>query len=118
MTLAVKGPKKPSKGLNTNLSRNAPPKYSKARQLELKYADDPLALAKFVDQRLSQGYEKESLDLVRLATKDGINCVVSWNHLMNNEFKKGRIQGAYKLYNEVRIYPRHSFCKRKVDEYL
>ncbi|KAF2814804.1 uncharacterized protein BDZ99DRAFT_378812 [Mytilinidion resinicola] len=83
-------------------SKLEPRGYRVSREMELKYAEDPLELAKFVSDRLSKGHEKEMLDLVRLASKKGISCVVSWNHLINHEFLKGRLNNAYKIYNEMK----------------
>ncbi|KAF2501210.1 hypothetical protein BU16DRAFT_450576 [Lophium mytilinum] len=86
-----------------NTERKVEPRgYRVSREMELKYAEDPVELAKFVASRLSKGHEKEMLDLVRLASKKGINCEVSWNHLINHEFLKSRLNNAYKIYNEMK----------------
>lgn len=42
----------------------------------------------------------KALDIVRLASKD-VECTVSWNHLIDYEMSKARVNNAIKLYNEV-----------------
>lgn len=109
LTQAKKGP---NENAYVRPSPNAaPPAHFKSREMELRYAEDPVVLAKFVQERLAKGYEKEMLDLVRLASKRGINCVVSWNHIINYQYKHGNVSNAYKIYNEVLRTPKVSRIK-------
>ena len=45
----------------------------------------------------------KALEIVRLASKN-VECTVSWNHLIDYEMSKARVNNALKLYNEVCVY--------------
>ncbi|KAL8922637.1 MAG: hypothetical protein Q9172_003511 [Xanthocarpia lactea] len=68
---------------------------------ELIYLQDPLKLAENTIALLRNDDNEKALDLVRLASKQ-IPCTVSWNHLVDYEMSKGRIQKAVKTYNEMK----------------
>lgn len=68
---------------------------------ELQYLKDPLVLADHVRQYLREDEFDKTLALVRAASKD-VQCTVSWNHLIDYELSKGRMNAAIKTYNEVR----------------
>lgn len=72
------------------------------RKRELQYLRDPLELALFVKQELRKGKAKEMLQLVRMASHS-MQCIVSWNHLLDHLLAVGRISDALKVYNEVRL---------------
>ena len=67
---------------------------------ELRYLKDPLKLANNTIKLLRTDQNQKALELVKLGSKD-VACVVSWNHLIDYEMSKGRINAALKLYNEV-----------------
>ncbi|KAK7712739.1 hypothetical protein SLS57_007693 [Botryosphaeria dothidea] len=62
---------------------------------------DPLQLAESVRRKLSKGEEEKTVDLVRFASKD-MDCVVSWNHLIDHFMSKGQVNQSLKLYNEMK----------------
>ncbi|KAL1622399.1 hypothetical protein SLS54_004963 [Diplodia seriata] len=63
---------------------------------------DPLRLADTVQKRLSKGDIEPVLDLVRFAS-NSMDCVVSWNHIIDHFMNLGRPSHALKIYNEVRL---------------
>jgi hypothetical protein len=67
---------------------------------QLSYLKDPLKLADHVRKTLREDDFDGTLAIVRAASKD-IQCVVSWNHLIDWQLSKGRINAAIKTYNEV-----------------
>jgi pentatricopeptide repeat protein len=71
------------------------------RKRELRHLQDPLELATFVRQELQKGKAKEMLQLVRMASHS-MQCVVSWNHIIDHHLAKERVNDALKVYNEVR----------------
>ncbi|KAL8733436.1 MAG: hypothetical protein Q9166_002062 [cf. Caloplaca sp. 2 TL-2023] len=68
---------------------------------ELLYLRDPLKLAENTIALLRNNDNEKALELVRMASKK-IQCTVSWNHLVDYEMSKGRIQKAVKIYNEMK----------------
>ena len=70
---------------------------------ELDYLRDPTLLAQNVSNRLRDDEYAQALDLVRVASSR-MSCVVSWNHLIDWNMAKGRVQQALKTYLEVRCY--------------
>lgn len=64
------------------------------------YANDPLKLAEFVRKSLRGDDWDTAVSLVRAASKH-IQCTVSWNHLIDWELSKGKMNAALKTYNEV-----------------
>lgn len=63
---------------------------------------DPLQLADFVRKTLRKDDFENAETLVRVASKD-VQCTVSWNHLIDWQLSKGRMNAAIKTYNEVCI---------------
>ncbi|OCL09395.1 hypothetical protein AOQ84DRAFT_22892, partial [Glonium stellatum] len=80
---------------------NIDPDTYALRLRELKYLQDPVRLADFVRDKLKRGQQKETLDLVRLASKE-MECTVAWNHLIDDRLAKEQISIAMKLYNEMK----------------
>ena len=64
------------------------------------YGNDPLKLAEFVRKALRGDDFDTAAAVVRAASKQ-IQCTVSWNHLIDWEMTKGRMNAALKIYNEV-----------------
>lgn len=69
---------------------------------ELPFLKDPLKLANHILGLLREDEHKKALEIIRLASSKMVPCIVSWNHLVDYEMSKGRIAGAFKIYNEVR----------------
>ncbi|EKG20040.1 hypothetical protein MPH_02671 [Macrophomina phaseolina MS6] len=66
------------------------------------FGEDPLQLAESVREKLAKGGdEAKTIDLVRFASKS-MECVVSWNHLIDHYMAKGSVKQALKLYNEMK----------------
>jgi hypothetical protein len=70
------------------------------RKQELKYLQDPLELATFVRSELGKGRATEMLQLVRMASHS-MQCIVSWNHIIDHYLAKERVGDALKVYNDV-----------------
>jgi hypothetical protein len=70
---------------------------------ELDYLRDPLKLANHVLNLLRQDRFDEAELLVQTASKS-FPCTVSWNHLIDWELSKGKVNVAIKTYNEVCKY--------------
>lgn len=68
---------------------------------ELRWLRDPLKLADRTVALLKEDCYFKALALVRLASRD-LLCTVSWNHLIDWNMSKGKVNPAVKLYNEVR----------------
>jgi hypothetical protein len=64
------------------------------------YANDPLKLAEYVRKALKGDDFETAVAVVRAASKT-LSCTVSWNHLMDWQMSKGKMNGAFKTYNEV-----------------
>jgi hypothetical protein len=67
---------------------------------QLKHLKDPLKLADYVRTTLREDDFESALAIVRAASKD-TQCIVSWNHLIDWQLSKGRMNDAIKTYNEV-----------------
>lgn len=72
------------------------------RKRELRHLQDPLDLAAFVKQELAKGKVEEMLQLVRMASHS-MQCIVSWNHIIDHYLTKERVNDALKVYNDVRL---------------
>ena len=70
------------------------------RKKELRHLQDPLELATFVRKELGKGKVTEMLQLVRMASHS-MQCIVSWNHIIDHYLAKERVNDALKVYNEV-----------------
>lgn len=72
----------------------------KRLERELLYLQDPLNLAQNTVTLLRNDDRDKALAIVRMASKS-TPCTVSWNHLIDYEMSKGRVERAEKIYNEV-----------------
>lgn len=72
------------------------------RKRELRHLQDPLELAVFVKQELAKDKVDEMLQLVYMASHS-MECIVSWNHIIDYYLDKGRVKDALKAYNDVRL---------------
>ncbi|KAL8699577.1 MAG: hypothetical protein Q9201_005924 [Fulgogasparrea decipioides] len=68
---------------------------------ELLYLQDPLKLAENTVDLLRRDDHQKALEIVRMASKR-TSCVVSWNHIVDYEMSRGRLQKAEKIYNEMK----------------
>lgn len=59
-----------------------------------------MKLADFVRKSLRSDDFDTTLEVVRSASKT-LQCVVSWNHLIDYTLSKGKMNAAIKIYNEV-----------------
>lgn len=73
----------------------------KELEQELRWLKDPLKLADHVVSELRRGDSTKALQIVRMADKEKVKSVVSWNHLADYEIGKGHVSTALKIYNEV-----------------
>jgi hypothetical protein len=72
------------------------------RKRELRHLQDPLELATFVRNELKKNRVEEMLQLVRMASHS-MQCIVSWNHIIDHYLAKERVNDAIKVYNDVRL---------------
>lgn len=72
------------------------------RKKELRHLQDPLELATFVAKELRKDKVTEMLQLVRMGSHS-MQCIVSWNHIIDHYLAKERVNDALKVYNEVRL---------------
>lgn len=70
------------------------------RKRELRHLQDPLELATFVQNELRKDKITEMLQLVRMASHS-MQCIVSWNHIVDYYLAHERVNDALKVYNEV-----------------
>ncbi|KFY18691.1 hypothetical protein V493_08415 [Pseudogymnoascus sp. VKM F-4281 (FW-2241)] len=70
------------------------------RRYDMKYRD-PLKLADDTLAKLKKDRFEEAEDLVRKSSA-AIDCTVGWNHLIDWQCKKGKINSAVKSYNEMK----------------
>lgn len=71
------------------------------RKRELRFLQDPLDLAQFVQAELKKEKVEEMKQLVRMASHSML-CVVSWNHIIDHYLAKSKVGDAMKVYNDVR----------------
>lgn len=64
------------------------------------YGSDPVKLAEYIRKALKGDDFETALAVVRAASK-GLSCTVSWNHLIDWQMSKGKMNAALKTYNEV-----------------
>lgn len=72
----------------------------RAMKKELQYTTDPYHIAENVVKKLKENDFDKALLLTREASKDK-QCVVSWNHCIEYQFKNNKLHAAIKLFNEV-----------------
>lgn len=93
-------------------SRGVTPLHKKAQKQiddtvmrnQLRHLKDPLKLAEHVRATLREDDFENALAIVRAASKD-TQCVVSWNHLIDWQLSKKKMNDAIKTYNEVFTSP-------------
>lgn len=68
---------------------------------ELRYLKDPLKLAEHVHYTLRCDKPVKALDLCRVASRS-MECIVSWNHVIDWNMKRNKIPEALKIYNEMK----------------
>ncbi|WPH02797.1 Hypothetical protein R9X50_00566500 [Acrodontium crateriforme] len=73
----------------------------RALKKELEYLGDPLKLADHVNYTLRCQKPEKALELCRLASRS-MQCVVSWNHLINWHMQNGSVKDAMSFYNEMK----------------
>lgn len=73
----------------------------KSLQMELRYLKDPVKLSEHVRYTLRCDKIEKALELCRLASKD-MNCVVSWNAVIDCLMKRNKMNDALKVYNEMK----------------
>ncbi|KAI4655607.1 hypothetical protein J4E93_000321 [Alternaria ventricosa] len=71
------------------------------RKRELRHLQDPLELATFVRNELKKDRVEEMLQLVRMASHS-MQCIVSWNHIIDHYLAKERVNDAIKVYNDMK----------------
>ena len=64
-----------------------------------------MKLADLAWKILRQDNRAKALDMVRMASRD-MACTVSWNHIIDYDMSKGRVNDAIKIYNEVHTFHR------------
>ena len=72
------------------------------RKRELRFLQDPLDLAQFVQAELRKDRVEEMKQLVRMASHS-MPVVVSWNHIIDHYLAKSQVANAMKVYNDVRM---------------
>lgn len=75
-------------------------KAKRAMKKELQFTTDPYHIADNVVKKLQDNDLDKALLLIREASK-GKQCVVSWNHCIEYQFKNNKLHAAIKLFNEV-----------------
>ncbi|KAK7731607.1 hypothetical protein SLS63_005293 [Diaporthe eres] len=73
----------------------------RAMKKELQYTTDPYHIADNVVKKLMENDFDKALLLTREASKDK-QCVVSWNHCIEYQFKNNKLHAAIKLFNEMK----------------
>ncbi|KAE8353934.1 hypothetical protein BDV28DRAFT_132073 [Aspergillus coremiiformis] len=74
----------------------------KTVEMELKWLQDPRALADRVAKLLSAHDVRLAVALVRGAEKESMECAVAWNHLLEYCLKRHNPEAAMKFYNEMK----------------
>lgn len=87
----------PSKGKRPPLSS----KYSEKKlHINVSLENDPLKLANYIRRLLMKDRYDLAVKTVRTVSRS-IQCVVSWNHLIDWLMSKGKMKSAFKIYHEV-----------------
>jgi hypothetical protein len=89
-----------SRGIRPASKKKTPFSTDKELSQQLRYLKDPLKLADYVRKTLQRDDFETAQKVVRAASSD-IQCVVSWNHLVDWQLSKGSMNAAIKTYNEV-----------------
>lgn len=100
--LKSRGTRPPSKALKRRPNLDT----ESAMQKHFQYLQDPLKLSEYIRRTLRNDDFETAEKVVQYASKT-LQCVVSWNHLVDWQLSKGRMNGAIKTFNEVwRVVPR------------
>ncbi|KAK0716496.1 hypothetical protein B0T21DRAFT_375023 [Apiosordaria backusii] len=95
----------PSKDLQNSGPEELPSqqllKVKKVVKKHLQYLKDPLHIAEHVRKVLGAGSWDEALMMARMASVD-TKVEVCWNHLIDYQLDKGRLQAAIKTFNEMK----------------
>jgi hypothetical protein len=89
-----------SRGITPSHKRKAPTDEDFVIRKHLAYLKDPLKLAEFTRSTLRSNDYETALQVVRAASKN-MQCIVSWNHLVDYQLEQKKMNGAMKIYNEV-----------------
>lgn len=91
-----------SRGIRPPSKKELKQSTSDARiQQHLKYLNDPVKLAHFVNKTLNSNGDFDFVrELVRAASKNSLH-IVSWNHLVGYQMSQGKMNAAISTYNEV-----------------
>lgn len=85
--------------------RKRPKKKKEANEREvlmhLRYLKDPIKLAEFVRNALRDDNYDLAVKVVHEASSS-TPCIVSWNHIIEYNLNRGRMNQALKCYNDVR----------------
>lgn len=81
---------------------------------ELKYLRDPVKLAEHVAYTLEQDDVEKALALTRVSSR-ALSNVVSWNHVIDWQMKKGKTRAAFETYNEVCSWKFHTGQESSAD---
>lgn len=65
---------------------------------------DRAALASRVQQLLKVGQFEKGVLLVREAERRGVDCMVAWNVLLQDELRFGTSETAFRLFNDVSFF--------------
>ncbi|ROV98182.1 hypothetical protein VSDG_04382 [Cytospora chrysosperma] len=84
-----------------DFKRKSMERMRRATKIELQWAKDPYHIAENVVTKLKDAEFEKALLLTREASRDK-QCVVSWNHLIEHEFKNYKLHSAMKLYHEMK----------------
>lgn len=82
---------------------------------ELKWLQDPKALADRVARLLRADDLASASGLVRQAQREKRNCQVAWNHILEYSMNRGQPLAAFRFYNDVGSWPNGGFWLRLAD---
>ncbi|KAH8424561.1 pentatricopeptide repeat-containing protein [Aspergillus melleus] len=74
----------------------------KAIDLELDWLSDRMSLANRVKRILSQGKVAFAAEMVRMATRRGLESTAAWNHLFEYCFRRNSARSAFRFYNDMK----------------
>ncbi|CZR59215.1 uncharacterized protein PAC_09107 [Phialocephala subalpina] len=89
------------KELKSMRARAADDITERETSIHLRYLRDPIKLAEFVRRSLRQNNFDLAQKIVKAASPT-VACIVSWNHLIEWQLSKGRMNAAFKVYNEMK----------------
>lgn len=80
-----------------------PAMSSRALEEELRWLKDPFQMANRVKRMLQKREIDKALELVHRAHREGMECIVAWNLIIDHEMNWKRPDHAFKIYNDVSI---------------